>query len=332
MLKKKRGYKIKKSNAIPVIFDTDMDMDCDDSGALAVLHALMDLGEANILGIICDVPSEASVKCVVAINRYYNRNIPVGLISGENFASAKRYQLYRYARKNVSVLRDYYTEEIARQFKTNNLSSQDYSDSVSLYRQLLSQSDDKSVVIIAVGLLTALSKILDSKPDKYSTLSGEELVKQKVLKLVTMGIGKFPSSMAEFNWLMDWDAARRIFNNWPTKIVVQFNGTQFLTGKTLSSKTPETNPVRKCYEIYLRGPKKGNFSWDPIAALYGVRGSDPYFEEVKGYKIVLERVLGKNYWIRDESEKSSYSFLRLKSPRKHLRNEIENLMVKPPNN
>ncbi len=332
MLKKKRGYKIKKSNAIPVIFDTDMDMDCDDAGALAVLHALMDLGEANILGIICDVPVEASVKCVVAINRYYNRNIPVGLINEKNFEGGKRYRSYRYARKSISALRDYYTEEIAREFKTDNLSSQDYLDGVSLYRKLLSQSEDNSVVIIAVGLLTALCKLLNSNPDKYSALSGEKLVKQKVLKLVTMGNGKFPSSRAEFNWLMDWHSARRVISDWPTEIVVQFNGTQILTGQTLSSKTPETNPVRKCYEINLRRKKRGNFSWDPIAALYGVRGRDPYFEEVTGYKIVLDRVRGKNYWIQDENEKSSHSFLRLKKPRKNLKNEIENLMVKPPNN
>jgi hypothetical protein len=30
-----------------VIFDTDMNGDCDDTGALALLHALQDLGEAK---------------------------------------------------------------------------------------------------------------------------------------------------------------------------------------------------------------------------------------------------------------------------------------------
>src|SRR5438046_2179973 len=34
---------------VKVIFDTDMDSDCDDVGALAVLHALADRGEAEIL-------------------------------------------------------------------------------------------------------------------------------------------------------------------------------------------------------------------------------------------------------------------------------------------
>ncbi len=310
-----------------------MDLDCDDAGALAVLHSLMDFGEANILGVICDVPVEASAKCVVAINNYYNRNkIPVGLLYDENYETGKKYQLYREARKMLTKFRNYYTEEIAHQFNTDKLNRQNFWDAVKLYRHLLSQSEDKSVVIIAVGLLTALNNLLNSEPDDLCSLSGEDLVKQKVSKLVSMGNGKFPSSMAEFNWLMDWDSARRVINNWPTEIVVQSLGTQFLTGKTLSRKTAKSNPVRKCYEIYTRGENKGNFSWDPIAALYGVRGSEPYFEEVKGYKIVLEQELGKNHWIPDESDKSSHSFLKLKSSRMQLRNELENLIVKSPGN
>ena len=35
-----------------VIFDTDMGSDCDDAGALAILHSLADAGEVRILGVI----------------------------------------------------------------------------------------------------------------------------------------------------------------------------------------------------------------------------------------------------------------------------------------
>ena len=37
---------------IRVILDTDMDSDCDDMGALAMLHALADSGEAQILAVM----------------------------------------------------------------------------------------------------------------------------------------------------------------------------------------------------------------------------------------------------------------------------------------
>ena len=322
-----------KPKAVPVIFDTDMDTDCDDAGALAVLHALMDLGEANIIGVICDVPLKASADCVVAINRYYGRkNIPVGLLYDEDYEKGEKYQQYRETRLNVSTFRNFYIEEIARQFKTDKLSRDNYWNPVSLYRHLLSQSEDNSVVIIAVGFLTVLSDLLDSDPDELSPLPGDRLVKKKVKKVVTMGMGKFPSCIAQFNWRMDWDAARRVINNWTTKLVVQSNGTQILTSKPLSIKTPESNPVRKCYDIYLRGKNRGHYSWDHITALYSVRGCGNYLEEVKGYRIKLEQELGINHWIPDKTNNPPHSFIKLKGPKKLLRDEIDNLMVKPPAN
>jgi len=92
--------KSSKTKAIPVIFDTDMDIDCDDAGALAVLHALMDQGETNILGIVCDVPVEATAKVAVSINHYYNRvKIPVGIVYDEEYERGKKYKMYRFAKK-----------------------------------------------------------------------------------------------------------------------------------------------------------------------------------------------------------------------------------------
>lgn len=323
-----------KPEAVPVIFDTDMDIDCDDTGALAVLHALMDQGETNILGIICDVPVEATAKVAVVINNYYNQvNIPVGIVHDEGYEQGKKYKMYRFAKKNhISRTNGYYPEEIARQFYPNELKDLKFRDDVSLYRELLSQSEDNSVVIIAVGFLTALKNLLESEADEINSLSGVELIKKKVARLVTMGMGRFPSCNAEFNWLMDWEAARKVINNWPTELVVSTNGNQFLTGKTLSTKTPEDNPVRKAYEIYLQGPNKGNFSWDLVAALYGVRGADPYFEELGGYRIILEQELGKNHWVEDNSEKPPHIYLKLKNPKRLLKKELETLMVKPPSN
>ncbi|MFX0081782.1 MAG: hypothetical protein ACFE94_08520 [Candidatus Hodarchaeota archaeon] len=63
--------KLDHSEPITIIYDTDMDLDCDDARALAMLHALMDFKEAKILGVIVDVPFEASAKCVMIINNYY---------------------------------------------------------------------------------------------------------------------------------------------------------------------------------------------------------------------------------------------------------------------
>jgi inosine-uridine nucleoside N-ribohydrolase len=320
-----------RTKPVPVIFDTDMDLDCDDTGALAVLHALMDQGEASILGVICDIPIEATAKVAYTINHYYNRaNIPIGIVYDEQYEKGKKYKMYRFAKKNLLNTNDYYPFKVAEQFFPKELHNFHFRTDVSLYRELLSKSEDNSVVIVAVGLLTALQNLLNSSADEFSQLSGLDLVKKKISKLVTMGMGRFPSCMAEFNWLMDWEAAREVINNWPTELVVSSYGNQFLTGKTLSGKTPKTNPIRKCYEIYLKGANRGNYSWDLIAALYGVRGADPYFEELKGYKIILEKEFGKNHWIEDDNENPPHIYLKLKSPKKLLKKELESLLVHPP--
>ncbi|MFX0165676.1 MAG: hypothetical protein ACFE9V_10185 [Candidatus Hodarchaeota archaeon] len=158
-------------------------------------------------------------------------------------------------------------------------------------------------------MLIALKALLDSPPDNLSPLNGTGLVKLKVKKLVTMGIGRFPSTQAEFNWLMDWESARFVIIHWPTELVVQSNGTEFFIGNKLSIKTPESNPVRKIYETCLKDPKRGNSSWDLIATFYGVRGCDVYLEEKRDYRITLESERGKNHWVSDKNNEFNHLFL-----------------------
>src|SRR5579862_7346615 len=65
-----------------VIVDTDMLTDCDDAGALAVLHALADLGEVSILGIVLNGIDEHGKHGAVvsAIDTYYHRgDLPIGV-------------------------------------------------------------------------------------------------------------------------------------------------------------------------------------------------------------------------------------------------------------
>ena len=78
---------------VKIICDTDMDTDCDDAGALAVLHGLADRGEGEILATMVSSQYPWSAPCVEAINRYYGRaDLPIGAsialsCSGVFFAS-----------------------------------------------------------------------------------------------------------------------------------------------------------------------------------------------------------------------------------------------------
>ena len=318
---------------IPIIFDTDMDIDCDDAGALAVLHAFMDNNEVQILGVVCDVPSINSAYVVKVINSYYNRpEIPIGIVLDDTFNTSDKYKKYREDRQQGMAFKGYYPPSIVKEFKNIEFNEQKVINCVSLYRKLLSKSKDNSVVIVAVGLLTALAHLMVSKSDGITSLSGVQLIKKKVNKLITMGMGTFPSGNAEFNWLMDWYSAQRVINHWPTPLVVTTLGSQFRNGRTLSKTTPITNPVRRCYEIYMNGANRGNYSWDLIAAYHGVREENPYFEEVKGHQIHLKQYLGKSYWTVDRKNLRNHSYLRLKSPKVQAKKELEGLLSKLPGN
>ena len=64
---------------IKILLDTDLGSDCDDSGALAVLHNLADQDKAEILGITHCASERTGLVSVMSINSYYGRpDIPVG--------------------------------------------------------------------------------------------------------------------------------------------------------------------------------------------------------------------------------------------------------------
>ena len=68
---------------VNIIFDTDMDTDCDDAGAIAILHVLANRGEANILATMVSSKYEWSVPCLDAINTYFGRAyLPIGVVKG----------------------------------------------------------------------------------------------------------------------------------------------------------------------------------------------------------------------------------------------------------
>jgi len=64
---------VAKAAQVPVLLDTDMDSDCDDAGALAILHTLADRGEAEILTTMVSSRQRWPAPCVAAINAWHGR-------------------------------------------------------------------------------------------------------------------------------------------------------------------------------------------------------------------------------------------------------------------
>ncbi len=248
-----------------VIYDTDMDTDCDDAGGLAILHALADRGEAEILATVVSSRYPWSVPCVEAINRYYGRaDLPIGAPKTTWADTGQRGSPY--------------ARQISEQFTTRLKSNDDASDAIDVYRRVLAAQDDGSVVIVTVGYLTNIRDLLASKPDAVSPLDGAALVRKKVSRWVCGG-GRYPESLAPGNWgnfRPDPSSAVIAVRDWPGLIFFSGLGDHLHTGGGLHETTTE-NPVRRVYKLYLGG-KKTRPSWDPICVLFGVRNKADYWE------------------------------------------------------
>src|ERR1700712_1501125 len=162
---------------VHIIFDSDMGPDYDDAGAIAILHALADKGEANILATMASTKYEGVAGVLNVFNIYFNRpNIPVGVPKG----NALDYRDFQH-----------WTDTLIARYPHKIKTNDEAQDAVTLYRKILASQPDKSVTIVTVGFLTNLSNLLNTTADKYSKLDGKQLVEKKVKLLVCMG-GKFP--------------------------------------------------------------------------------------------------------------------------------------------
>ena len=58
------------------------------------------------------------------------------------------------------------------------------SDALTVLRETLSEAEDNSVVIVSLGFLHNIAQLLKSPADEISSLTGVELVRKKVKKIV----------------------------------------------------------------------------------------------------------------------------------------------------
>lgn len=307
---------------VKVIFDTDMAGDCDDVGALAVLHALSDLGEAEILAVVTNRkdPSNASAAAADVINTYYGRSdIPIG--TDKDGAKFKH--------SNPSP----YTLTLKKEFPNNSFFDHQMPDALSIYRKTLVSQPDSSVVICSVGALSNLEDLIRSQSDEFSDLNGLELVRRKVKRTIIMG-GGFPrTSVRETNILLDPAAAVTVVNEWPGEIIWQgFEvGAAVYTGSELK-QVDLKNPIKRAFELRpFRGQNaidQGKPSHDQAAVLIAVRGIDSFFWRISppGYVVIDSE--GNTEWKSKKAGKHRY--VSIKCHPAYLEKIISDLMVATP--
>ena len=306
------GLLPERSEPARVILDTDFASDVDDAGALAVLHALADAGEVEILAVIVsDGGDEPSHRAIDAINTYYGRpDVPIGVVAGAAPAFGSAY---------VTALATEFPNDI-----------EDPPAAIDLYREILAGEPDDSVTIVSVGYLTNLDALLLSPPDDRSASSGEELVAAKVRRWVAMG-GYYPDSVghpfdAEFNFVEDATATLNSVADWPTPVV--FSGWEVgevvLTGAVLQAQTPPENPVREAYRLFNGG--EDHRSWDLTAVLVAVRGAEGMFEVCAGRNVIGRG--GSNVW--QPVAEGPHGYLRIAVPAVEVAAVLDGLLIAPP--
>ena len=285
-----------KMNPKRAIFETDMCTDVDDVGALAVLHALADNGEVEILGISYNEVHPSGAGTICAINTWYNRgDIPIGIYKGD------------LADPDESS----YLDDIAANFP-HDFPTVPTPSSLELYLQVLSEQPDNSVTIISVGFLNNLYDLLKANPD---------LVAEKVTELVVMAeVVDDPYNTVRHDQV---DKSEYVIRNWPTSVIISQYGETVHTGVRLAETAAE-NPVREAYYRRFNGQYEGRSSWDQIAVLYGVRGLSDYFTEVTDGK---GRLSNGYEW---EMKPGFRSYLKVRLSDSEFVRIIENLMIKPP--
>lgn len=255
-----------------VILDTDLGSDCDDMMALAYLVFATHEREACLKAV---VHSNGCPEGPDAIRVFFeNLGEPVPLI-GKAVTKMKAY--------------DHYCKEIVERFDRAS-DPHTYNDAVTVLRRALTESEN--AVICAIGAMTNIAALLESKPDAISPLDGVTLVRERCSKLVLMS-GSFDSEDERIEWnvRLDISAARTVVMRCPVPIAfLPFEtGVHVITGGPVIKAFGESTPLSLSF---CRFPgvlqKGGRPSWDPATVLYAVEGCGEYFVETPPGTVAVE--------------------------------------------
>lgn len=296
-----------------VIFDTDIDSDVDDVGALAMLLNMHNSKVIELAAIIVTSDDPYAPLCISAICNFYGQpNIPIGFLKEQS-------ELKNHSR---------YTRQISEQFSSSLDSHLQAEDGTTLYRRILSQSKNNSVTIITVGHLSSLMRLLQSAPDEHSHLTGQKLADKKTKQWYCMG-GQYPSGKEANFYRPDPLSTYFSLQNWHKPVIFcgWEIGNKVLTGGgRVKEALAENHPVYQSYLLYNNFASRP--SWDQLAVYLLSKDSATYIERVSnGYCEVNEA--GENRWVEGKKKGLKHSYIRLKneSDAEKLAEEIDAMMI-----
>lgn len=270
---------------VKLIFDTDMGNDIDDALALGVIHALQSRGECELLAVTLSKDNEFAAPYVDLVNHFYGRgSIPIGVVRDGKTPKDGDFTRHVVEARDGGELR----------YPRSLRSGKDAPEAVGLLRKVLAQQPDHSVVVVVVGFSTNVARLLDSRPDEHSSLSGMELVARKCRLLSSMaGLFVKNEKHLEYNVVMDIPSARKVFDEWPTPIVVSgFEIGRAITYPAVSIEQDygyvKHHPVAEGYRQYMKMPYDRP-TWDLTSVLVVVRPDRGYFDLSEPGKVSVDQ-------------------------------------------
>lgn len=309
---------------VKLIFDTDIGNDVDDAMALSVIHELADRGEVELLAVTISKDNQWAAPYVDLVNTFYGRpDIPIGQVRNGKTPEDGKFN------RQVAETKDASGKLV---YEYDLKSGDDAPEAVALLRKTLAAQPDNSVVISSVGFLTNLARLLESKADAQSPLSGIDLVKQKVKLYVTMAGAFSPKRVPEYNAFIDADATRTLFETWPTPIVA--SGFEIGIAVPYPHESIEMDfdyvdhhPVAEAYRLYEPMPHDRP-TWDLTAVLHAVRPDHGYFTLSYPGKISMNE---KNVTEFSESTEGLHRYMILNHDQAvRLRETLAQLVSSPP--
>ena len=291
-----------KQEPVAVIFDTDVGNDIDDVLALQMLFNYEKEGKINLLGITIGKNNPYSIQYVDGYCRLNNRgDIPLGFAyNGVNPEDNK------YLRPTLDTVID--GKKILQPQRSL---SDSFPEGYKLLRKLLASQKDVSVVFIAVGPETNLSRLLESKADEYSDLDGKTLVAKKVKLLSVMG-GLYGNEFdfPEWNIVQDLKASQKVFTEWPTEIVAsgwELGNKLLYPHQSILNDFKSDHPISVSYKIYEKMPYDRQ-TWDLTSVLQAIEPDKGYFSLSPKGTIAIDSI-GKSIFTANENGRHRYMLI-----------------------
>ena len=204
-------------------------------------------------------------------------------------------------------------------------------DAVTYYRKLLSSQKGKTD-ILAIGSFATIYMLLQSNGDSISSLTGLELVRNKVGTIYTLG-GFYPTGK-EWNFsrsALTREASAYVCENCPVPIVFTGLGRDIHSGAEIAKTIGTNDLLYKSIIAHDTTLPKGSYynirSWDAFMTLIAIYGEPSLAgcSLIKG-KNFVDTSTGTNTFVADENGKDSYIVQQRSNG--ELGYEIDRILIK----